>query len=129
MSFTVVPSAFEASEPSDGEAAARVAIAAEGFTHLVVGDVGPGSLEIHFHDFPNAAAILAGELVLTDIETGIVHVCGPGTVIIDSGRSLHRESHGDYRVAVGYHVHPRQLELPIVRYPDGAPDAGERQMA
>jgi len=117
MSFTVVPDAFEVGA-FDGEAAARDRIIAEGFNHLVVGDVGPGSLGSHFHDFANAAGILAGELTLTDVETGIVHVCGPGTLIIDSGRSLHHESHGDYRVAVGYHVHPRQLELPIVRYGD-----------
>ena len=118
MSFTVVPRAFEVSNAFDGEAAARAAIVAEGFSHLVVGDVGPGSLEVHFHDFANAAGILSGELTLTDVEADTVFVCGPGTLIIDTGRSLHLETHGDYRVAVGYLVPPRQLELPIVRYPD-----------
>ena len=115
MSFAVTHDTFKTEEEVHQRAAAR------GFnfikeTHVkAVVDDNPLKAQPHFHDFDTLVFIMEGSLDFIDIETGLQHRCGPGTLVEDIGHNRHAESHAGFRSLTAYRVDPATLELPYVR--------------
>ncbi len=81
------------------------------------GDREATELDLHWHDFDQAVAIVHGRYELTDGEGGDTFVLESGTLFELTDRVVHADRHGPYRVVFGFRADPRTFEAPISRDP------------
>jgi hypothetical protein len=115
VSFTVVHNAFASEEEARQQALARGFNFIRETRNKPVAEDNPLKGESHFHDFDTLVFIVEGSLDFVDHETGLHHVCGPGTRVEDIGHNRHAESHMGFRALTAYRVDPETLEMPYVR--------------
>ncbi len=64
-------------------------------------DYTPGRTEPHHHDYDICLYIVEGEFRVADVETGAIHIFGPGDKALVDRNTPHWEEHGALRMVVG----------------------------
>jgi len=106
MAVTVTPDRF--SSESDAETFFETL-----GLHVLTQDRPARRSEPHWHDFDAKIFVVTGELSLTEVDTGIVHQCGPGALVeVDAG-TMHVEDFPEYRSVTGLTVPYDQMSKPI----------------
>ena len=90
--------------------------------HTMRLDVPPVANESHWHHFDSEFYIVAGQLTLTDIDSGDLLECSAGSSVSVPARSLHAEnSEVGYTIVLGTSVPADQFGDPVDLAPETLP--------
>ncbi|MBT5388885.1 MAG: hypothetical protein HOJ99_02530 [Porticoccaceae bacterium] len=69
--------------------------------------------DFHWHDFDSLTYITAGELTVTERDSGETKTFGPGTKLVGVAGVVHRERSAGYSAIFGLAVDPKTLSKPV----------------
>jgi hypothetical protein len=107
MPYSVADTPFSTTEE------ARADIGARGW-HALEYDLPAQEDELHWHDYDSVTFVLDG-LCRIVFEDGSAMECGPGAVIEQPARVVHRSGNSAYRAIFGFSVSLEEMTLPICK--------------